>query len=135
MNSKKLLELYNKSSNKSKIAGEIGISRVTLNDMTKENANPTIDKLEKVARYFGVPIGYFFDEENIIDQNSQNKIKELEEELHALRKKVKEYDKEIIALRKENELLFDKLKDKEKIISLLEGEKSKNADEDQSIAM
>lgn len=128
MNSDKIKILYENSIKKSKIPNEIGISRSTFFEMMNGIGSPRVENLEKVANYFNKPISYFFDEENFNNQEYQNKIDELE--------------KEIRALRKENEILIERIKDKEaiikkndKILSLIEKENSKNADEDQSIAM
>lgn len=44
-----------------KVAKDTGISQVTLSDWKNGRSNPKIDKLQKIANYFGVPVTYFLD--------------------------------------------------------------------------
>lgn len=102
----KLIELKQNSINGITIqnmAKEMGISISTLNNMKSGISSPAVDKLEVVAKYFGVDFSYFFDN---IDDNKSNAIYKLTEatdyfikrfeELVAenieLKNKVKEYE-------------------------------------------
>lgn len=44
-----------------KVAKETGISQVTLSDWKNGRSTPKVDKLQKIANYFEVPITYFLD--------------------------------------------------------------------------
>lgn len=44
-----------------KVSKETGISQVTLSDWKNGRSNPKIDKLQKIANYFEVPVTYFLD--------------------------------------------------------------------------
>ena len=57
----KLLE--NKGVSVYKVSKETGISNVTLSDWKLGKSTPKLDKLEKIANFFGVPISYFTGEE------------------------------------------------------------------------
>lgn len=120
-NENKMTKLLTEVSNISEFSRISGITRTNYYKILETSKNIGIETLEKLSQYFNKPISYFFDEETTPNQEYQNKIEELE--------------KEIRALRKENENLLERLKDKEEIICLLKGDHSKNADEDQSIAM
>jgi len=63
MNVEKLRNLYENANKKSQIGDKIGISRTALFDIMNENVSPKVENLEKIAKYFNVPVGYFFDEE------------------------------------------------------------------------
>jgi transcriptional regulator with XRE-family HTH domain len=45
-----------------RIAKEIGVSENTLSYWSRGRTTPTVDVLQKVSRYFGVSITYFFDD-------------------------------------------------------------------------
>ncbi|MCU7201574.1 helix-turn-helix domain-containing protein [Turicibacter sanguinis] len=44
-----------------KVSKETGVSTSTLSDWKNGRSNPKIDKLQKIASYFGVPVTYFLD--------------------------------------------------------------------------
>lgn len=46
-----------------RVAKDIGISSVTFTDWKKGRSKPKVDKLQKIADYFGVPLEYFLDQE------------------------------------------------------------------------
>lgn len=46
-----------------KVAKETGLSQSTLSEWKSGRSKPKIDKLAKLARYFGVSLEYFVDEE------------------------------------------------------------------------
>lgn len=44
-----------------KVAKDTGISNATLSDWKRGRAKPKADKMLKLAKYFDVPIEYFFE--------------------------------------------------------------------------
>lgn len=46
------------------IARETGILRATFTSWKQGSYSPKLDKLQKIADYFGVPVDYFLGEEN-----------------------------------------------------------------------
>lgn len=44
------------------VANATGVSTVTLTNWKKGKYTPKIDKIKKIADYFGVPITYFLEE-------------------------------------------------------------------------
>lgn len=47
--------------NLNKLAVETGITRVTLYDWKNGKTNPKVDKIIKIAKYFGVTTDYFYE--------------------------------------------------------------------------
>ena len=45
-----------------KVASDTGITRSTFTDWKSGRSEPKIDKLKKLADYFGVPLEYFLEE-------------------------------------------------------------------------
>ena len=64
MNIKKIISLYENSDKKERVFEEMGIKKTTFHDIINGKTNTSVQNIEKIAKYFGVPIGYFFDEEN-----------------------------------------------------------------------
>ena len=82
MNRNRLKELYKKEAEKSEAHNRIGIGKATLHYMMNDdNYNPTVDSIEKVAKYFGVPVGYFFEDkiELMTEEEMQQHDKEVAE--------------------------------------------------------
>ena len=48
-----------------KVSKETGVSTSTLSDWKTGRSTPKIDKLNKIAVYFGVPVTYFLDDVEI----------------------------------------------------------------------
>lgn len=46
-----------------RVADETGITKSTFSDWKSKRSSPKIDKLKKIADYFGVSIEYFLNEE------------------------------------------------------------------------
>ena len=44
-----------------RVSKETGVSTSTLSDWKNGRSNPKIDKLQKIANYFEVPVTYFLD--------------------------------------------------------------------------
>lgn len=54
-----------------RVSKDTGISQASLADWRKGRSNPKIDKLQKLADYFGVSIQYLTGESNEIDDTQQ----------------------------------------------------------------
>lgn len=48
--------------NSSEVSRKTGVSTQALSAWKKGEYTPKADKIQKIADYFGVPVGYFFDE-------------------------------------------------------------------------
>ena len=71
MNKGKLKQLFEKCVDKQRVAKECGMSYQSVyNLLYKENTTCKVESLERIAKYFGKKVGYFFDE----DDESQNAI-------------------------------------------------------------
>ena len=92
MNIKKVDELMrDKNISQVTLSAEIGISKTGLNQILLGNNIPKVETLEKIAKFFNVPIGYFFDEtENSVSTKKppDNTINELVKQNSALIKQV-----------------------------------------------
>lgn len=62
MNIEKLKELFENSTDKYKVAKEIGTTYQSLYNLIYKGSICKVDLLEKIASYYKVPVGYFFDE-------------------------------------------------------------------------
>jgi transcriptional regulator with XRE-family HTH domain len=83
MNTEKLRTLFEKSRDKYADSKLIGTTYQTMYNIIYKDSICKIDLLEKIARFYKVPIGYFFDEEKN-DSNSND----LSSELDACKKEV-----------------------------------------------
>lgn len=65
MNKEKLKQLFEKCVDKQRVAKECGMSYQSVyNLLYKENTTCKVESLERIAKYFGKRIGYFFDEDD-----------------------------------------------------------------------
>lgn len=62
MNIEKLKSLFENSTDKYKVAKEIGTTYQSLYNLIYKGSICKVDLLEKIANYYNVPMGYFFDE-------------------------------------------------------------------------
>lgn len=62
MNIEKLKTLFENSNDKYKVAKEIGTTYQSLYNLIYKGSICKVDLLEKIASYYKVPVGYFFDE-------------------------------------------------------------------------
>lgn len=63
MNVNKIIDLYKKQRlTQEEFAEKVGISKTAISQILLEKSNPRIKLVEKIAAYFQVPVGYFFDE-------------------------------------------------------------------------
>ncbi len=63
MNVERLKALFEKSKDKYADAREIGTTYQTIYNILYKGSNCKVDLLKKIADFYKVPIGYFFDEE------------------------------------------------------------------------
>jgi transcriptional regulator with XRE-family HTH domain len=78
MNTGKLKVLFEKSKDKYADAKLIGTTYQTMYNILYKDSVCKVDLLEKIAKFYRVPIGYFFDEEKV-DDNKEELSSELEE--------------------------------------------------------
>ncbi len=95
-----------------------GISQTTLSDWKRGRSIPKIDKLQKIADYFGVPLSYITGNEEISSSETNNNINPLTGK-KMTKKEISQYEK----VMGEAALLFDNEdvseEDKEKLMLAL----------------
>lgn len=109
-----------------KVAKETGVSRSTLAAWKKGEYTPKIDKLKKIADYFGVPLATLTGESNEIDDTQQIQVPNG----YYVDKETAEYA-EMLRTRPSARLLFSAAKDiskedMQKAVEYIEFLKSKN---------
>lgn len=62
MNRDKLKALFETSTDKYGDARKMGVTYMTLTNIIYRGADVKVSTLEKIAQFYGVPVGYFFDE-------------------------------------------------------------------------
>ncbi|MCL1867663.1 MAG: helix-turn-helix transcriptional regulator [Paludibacter sp.] len=80
MNAKKLKKIFEASNDKYADAKAIGTTYQTMYNIIYKNSICKVDLLEKIANFYKVPVGFFFDEDNEnengnVNVNSNNHIK------------------------------------------------------------
>ena len=90
----------------SQVASATGIPRSTFSDWKSGRSAPKIDKLQKIADYFGVPLGYFYGEEATSDASCREAIQFLK-------------GMDMVKYALENSGYFDNVKFTDKEISML----------------
>ena len=63
MNTTKLKDLFEKSSDKYADAKAIGTTYQSMYNIIYKGSICKVDLIERIAKFYGVPVGYFFDEE------------------------------------------------------------------------
>ena len=66
MNVEKLKRLFEQCPDKYRAAKEMGATYPAIYNIINKGASPKVNLLENIARYFKVPVGYFFDEDTTI---------------------------------------------------------------------
>jgi len=102
MNYEKLIDLLNDGETITMKAKITGLSRAYFYQILNRRCNITVSNLEKIASYFAVRMGYFFDESDHVELAS--KVISLEKDLEYANKLLVEKDKTIQAY----ELAFEK---------------------------
>lgn len=90
------------------------VSKSTIIGMLSENANPSADKLERIADVLRCPIDAFFDRKEIYAMPDTSHVPVAGEVL-----RYASVSEEVLLLRKENEYLKELLKEKERLISVI----------------
>ena len=62
MNTEKLKKLFENSTDRYGDAKKMGVTYMTLTNIIYKDVDPRVSTLEKIAQFYGVPVGYFFDE-------------------------------------------------------------------------
>lgn len=78
-----------------KVSKETGIAQTTFSDWKNGKSQPKIDKLQKIADYFNVPVTYFTGDEIIENENGEIDLTAEEEEILNLYDKLSDEKKEI----------------------------------------
>ena len=108
--------IESKNSSYDKLAKSLGKTTQTIANYLTGRTKIDVDTLENIAKVFEVPISYFFDGNTAVELPKKQAVKNAdsaEVEVLILRNKVETMQKEI-------DNLQARLKDKEKIISMLE---------------
>ena len=114
MNKGKLKQLFEKCVDKQRVAKECGMSYQSgYNLLYKENTTCKVESLERIAKYFGKKVGYFFDE----DDESQNVIASGANSVAAIQSTVSQGDSAV--LQERVRLLEKLLEEKERTIKIL----------------
>jgi hypothetical protein len=123
MNTEKLKVLFEKSKDKYADSKIIGTSYQTMHNTIYKGSICKVDMLEKIAKFYRVSVGYFFDEEKI-DNNKED----LSYELDMCKKEIQRLN-DIINIRKSTRLVIEVdvdpdefVKIKEKAIQILRNE-------------
>ena len=95
MNYEKLLDLLNDGETLTKKSKITGLSREYFYRIINRKCNITVRNLEKIADYFAVKMGYFFDEPD--EKELENKVIILEKDLENVNSLLIEKDKTIRA--------------------------------------
>lgn len=125
LNSSKIRRVFEESKySKREVVTKCGFTRPTLDGLL-QGADVKVSTLVAFAKFFDVPISFFFDEENVTE------IRKAGRDFHEYHDKVEEVkvidgysqseSREMQNLRDQIEQLKSQLADKEKIIQLLEG--------------
>ena len=85
MNTEKLRKLFEASTDKYGDAKKMGTSYQNITNIISGKTDPKVSTLEGIAKFYGVPVGYFFDEADADGLSSSN------EEIIYLRGQIKAY--------------------------------------------
>lgn len=89
MNTEKLKTLFEGSTDKYSDARKMGSSYQTIYNIIYKGSIPRVDLLERIAAFYGKPVGYFFDEE----ENTSAKCRESQKrETVRLQAKIEAYE-------------------------------------------
>ena len=95
MNTKKLKKLYDASTDKYGDAKKMGTTYQALKNIIEKGADPKVSTIEGIAKFYGVPVGYFFDEAEACGQQKKDmEIERLKGQIEGL--------KEAVAILKDN---------------------------------
>lgn len=97
MNTKKLKKLFEASTDKYGDAKKMGTTYQTLTNIINKGTDIRVSTLEGIAKFYGVPVGYFFDEveadgrqkELLEIERLKGQVKGLKEAIRILRDELK----------------------------------------------
>lgn len=126
MNTEKLRLFFESSGDKYADAKSIGTTYQTMYNIIYKGSVCKVDLLQKIARFYNVPVGYFFDEDTLSPSDTitkelyeaREKIKSLEKELEILKSCGRKSTKVIVELDVDDDE-FIKMGLKEKVIQIL----------------
>lgn len=102
MNKEKLINLYSACPDKYGTAEMIGTTYQTLYNIIYKDSDFKVSLLEKIAKYFNVSVGFFFDEENGVTDDKMLGNKDLEEQVIRLREENNKLKTELTRLNNPN---------------------------------
>ncbi len=95
MNTSKLKKLFEASTDKYGDARKMGVTYVTLTNIISNKVDIRVSTLEKISKYYKVPVGYFFDEATADGQKSHEaQINRLKGQIEGLKEALKLLKKE-----------------------------------------
>jgi len=120
MNTDKLRVVFEKSNDKYADSKAIGTTYQTMYNIIYRKSICKVDLIEKIANFYKVPVGYFFDEENVdINQQSHHNglsevivaeySKRCQDLLNRMQEQISTKEKQINTLIETNQKLTDKL--------------------------
>lgn len=114
MNKEKLKNLFEQCTDKQRAAKECGMTYQSMyNLLYKENTTCKVESIERIAKFFGKKVGYFFDE----DDESQNAVASGDNSVAAIQSTVTQGDCAILQERIAG--LEEIIKEKERTIQIL----------------
>ena len=117
MNTEKLKVLFEKSDDKYADSQKIGTTYQTMYNIIYKGSVCKVDLLQKIASFYKVPVGYFFDEEPI-SSNEDITINKLKKEIELLRLGKRGSTKVVVELDVDDDE-FIKMGLKDKVIQIL----------------
>ena len=89
MNTEKLKVLFEKSDDKYADSQKIGTTYQTMYNIIYKGSVCKVDLLQKIASFYKVPVGYFFDEEPILsNEDITNELNIAYQEINKLKKEI-----------------------------------------------
>ncbi|EHG99821.1 hypothetical protein [Paraprevotella clara] len=89
MNTEKLKVLFEKSDDKYADSQKIGTTYQTMYNIIYKGSICKVDLLQKIASFYKVPVGYFFDEESISsNEDITNELNIAYQEINKLKKEI-----------------------------------------------
>lgn len=89
MNIKKLQKLFEASTDKYGDAKKMGTTYQNIQNIISGKSDPKVSTIEGIAKFYGVPVGYFFDEATADGQsNHEVEIARLQGELKGMKEAI-----------------------------------------------
>lgn len=71
MNTDKLRKLFENSTDKYGDARKMGTTYQNIQNIISGKSDPKVSTIEGIAKFYGVPVGYFFDEATAVGRSKQ----------------------------------------------------------------